>query len=100
MPIFRVVTLPGVAALVSAPFGAFAFSLSTIIAAICMGSEAHPDLKKHNAFTGIGGMLWSQGVGERYRLGSADRFPALAGEGLSRCRLVGQFGGGLHLVSA
>jgi len=42
IPISKVITLTGLATLLLAPFGAFALNLSAITAAICMGTEAHP----------------------------------------------------------
>ena len=46
MPVSKIITLTGLATLVLAPFGAFALNLSAITAAICMGREAHPDVRK------------------------------------------------------
>lgn len=46
MPLSKIITLTGLATLVLAPFGAFALNLSAITAAICMGREAHPDVRK------------------------------------------------------
>jgi benzoate membrane transport protein len=46
IPVSKVITLTGLATLVLAPFGGFAFNLSAITAAIVMGKEAHPDPEK------------------------------------------------------
>lgn len=46
IPVSKVITLTGLATLVLAPFGGFAFNLSAITAAIVMGKEAHPDPDK------------------------------------------------------
>jgi benzoate membrane transport protein len=42
-PVSPVITTTGVATLLLAPFGGFAFNLAAITAAICMGREAHED---------------------------------------------------------
>lgn len=42
-PISPLITATGLVTLLLAPFGAFALNLSALIAAICMGREAHPD---------------------------------------------------------
>jgi benzoate membrane transport protein len=43
VPISPVITTTGVATLLLAPFGGYAFNLAAITAAICMGREAHED---------------------------------------------------------
>jgi benzoate membrane transport protein len=42
-PVSRSITVTGLATLVLAPFGGYAFNLAAITAAICMGREAHED---------------------------------------------------------
>jgi benzoate membrane transport protein len=42
-PVSPVIASTGVATVLLAPFGGFAFNLAAITAAICMGPEAHPD---------------------------------------------------------
>ena len=42
-PVSTMVTVTGVATVLLAPFGGFAFNLAAITAAICMGPEVHPD---------------------------------------------------------
>jgi len=42
-PVSPLITTTGVASLVLAPFGGYAFNLAAITAAICMGREAHED---------------------------------------------------------
>jgi benzoate membrane transport protein len=42
-PVSPVITTTGVATLLLAPFGGYAFNLAAITAAICMGREAHED---------------------------------------------------------
>jgi benzoate membrane transport protein len=46
IPVSKVITLTGLATLLLAPFGGFAFNLSAITAAMVMGKEAHPDPDK------------------------------------------------------
>ncbi|WP_035054443.1 benzoate/H(+) symporter BenE family transporter [Andreprevotia chitinilytica] len=45
-PISPIIGWTGIAALILAPFGAFAANLAAITAAICMGPEAHEDANK------------------------------------------------------
>lgn len=45
-PLSSVISWTGVASLILAPFGGFAFNLAAITAAICMGEDADPDPKK------------------------------------------------------
>jgi benzoate membrane transport protein len=46
LPISKIIALTGVMTLLLAPFGAFAFNLAAITAAICMGREANVDPDK------------------------------------------------------
>jgi benzoate membrane transport protein len=43
VPVSPVITTTGIASLLLAPFGGYAFNLAAITAAICMGREAHED---------------------------------------------------------
>lgn len=45
-PVSPVVATTGIASLLLAPFGGYAFNLAAITAAICMGREAHEDPKR------------------------------------------------------
>jgi benzoate membrane transport protein len=45
-PVSRALTTTGLAGLLLAPFGGYAFNLAAITAAICMGPEAHSDASK------------------------------------------------------
>lgn len=45
-PLSSVISWTGIASLLLAPFGGFAFNLAAITAAICMGEDADPDPKK------------------------------------------------------
>ncbi|RVU86415.1 benzoate transporter BenE [Leucothrix sargassi] len=45
-PLSSVISWTGIASLVLAPFGGFAFNLAAITAAICMGEDSDPDPKK------------------------------------------------------
>lgn len=45
-PLSSVISWTGIASLILAPFGGFAFNLAAITAAICMGEDADPDPKK------------------------------------------------------
>jgi benzoate membrane transport protein len=58
IPISPVVGWTGVANLVLAPFGAFAINLAAITAAICMGREAHEDVKRRYMASVATGLLY------------------------------------------
>ena len=58
IPVSKVITLTGVVTLLLAPFGAFALNLAAITAAICMGTEAHPDPQRRYTAAVSCGLLY------------------------------------------
>jgi benzoate membrane transport protein len=57
-PVSPVITTTGVAALLLAPFGGYAFNLAAITAAICMGREAHEDPARRWVATVAAGVFY------------------------------------------
>jgi benzoate membrane transport protein len=57
-PVSPVIASTGVAALLLAPFGGFAFNLAAITAAICMGREAHEDPARRWVATVAAGVFY------------------------------------------
>ena len=58
IPVSPVVGATGLASLLLAPFGAYALNLAAITAAICMGKEAHPDLRRRYTASAAAGLLY------------------------------------------
>ncbi len=58
VPVSPVIASTGVAALLLAPFGGFAFNLAAITAAICMGREAHEDPARRWVATVAAGVFY------------------------------------------
>ncbi len=58
VPVSPVITTTGVATLVLAPFGGYAFNLAAITAAICMGREAHEDPHKRWVASASAGIFY------------------------------------------
>jgi benzoate membrane transport protein len=58
VPISPVITTTGLATLVLAPFGGYAFNLAAITAAICMGREAHEDPAKRWVASAAAGVFY------------------------------------------
>ena len=57
-PISPVITVTGLATLLLAPFGGYAFNLAAITAAICMGREAHEDPGKRYLAAVMAGLFY------------------------------------------
>lgn len=63
IPVSPTITVTGLAGLVLAPFGGFAFNLAAITAAICMGREAHEDpARRYVASVAAGGFYLLLGL--------------------------------------
>lgn len=96
VPISPVIGWTGIATLVLAPFGGFAFNLAAITAAICMGREAHHDPdKRYVAAVAAGCFYLVMGVFGATVGALFSAFPrelVLAVAGLA---LLGTIGGGL-----
>ena len=70
------VTVTGLATVLLAPFGGFAFNLAAITAAICMGPEAHPDpARRYTACIAAGVFYIAIGLGGGAVIGLLQAFP-------------------------
>ena len=96
MPISKLITLTGLATLVLAPFGAFALSLSSITAAICMGPEAHTDkAKRYTAAASCGIFYALVGLFGAAITGVLTAFPRELIAAIAGLALLGTIGGAL-----
>ena len=99
LPISRIIALTGVLTLALAPFGAFALNLAAITAAICMGSEAHPDPKRRYVAAAVCGAIYCAiavfGAPVAGVLSAFPRELVLAVAGLA---LLSSIGGGLAIA--
>jgi benzoate membrane transport protein len=91
-----VITLTGVVTLLLAPFGAFALNLSAITAAICMGSEAHPDQdKRYTAAVSCGLLYILLGIFGTTITGALTAFPKELIAAIAGLALLGTIGSAL-----
>ena len=96
MPVSKIITLTGLATLVLAPFGAFALNLSAITAAIRMGREAHPDVRKrYTAAVSCGLIYVVIGLLGGTFIGVLMSFPKELIAAIAGLALLGTIGGGL-----
>ncbi len=96
LPVSRLITLTGVAALVLAPFGAFALNFSAITAAICMGPEAHADpARRYTAAVTCGAMYVVIGLFGAVITGLLTAFPKELVVAIAGLALLGTIGSGL-----
>ncbi len=96
MPVSRLITLTGVAALLLAPFGAFALCLSAITAALCMGREAHEDpARRYVASVSCGLIYCVVGLFGSAVAGVLTAFPRELVVAIAGLALLGSIGGGL-----
>jgi benzoate membrane transport protein len=95
-PVSPAITATGVAGLLLAPFGGYAFNLAAITAAICMGREAHEDPSRRYAASVAAGVFYLLlGLVGGAVVGLLQAFPrelVLAVAGLA---LLGTIAGGL-----
>jgi benzoate membrane transport protein len=98
-PVSRSVTTTGLASVLLAPFGGYAFNLAAITAAICMGREAHEDpARRYTAALAAGGFYLAAGLAGGAVAGLLLAFPrelVLAVAGLA---LLGTIAGGLAVA--
>ena len=63
-PVSKLITLTGVATLILAAFGALAFNLNAVTAAICMAPQAHPNSqRRYIAAASCGALHVAMGIG-------------------------------------
>lgn len=96
IPVSGMITLTGVATLLLAPFGAFALNFSAITAAICMGSEAHPDPgRRYTAAVSCGVLYVLIGVFGTAITGALTAFPKELIAAIAGLALLGTIGAAL-----
>ena len=96
IPVSSTVGTTGLASLVLAPFGGFAFNLAAITAAICMGREAHeqPE-RRYTASVSAGVFYIAVGLAGGAVAGLLGAFPKELVIGIAGLALLGTIGGGL-----
>jgi benzoate membrane transport protein len=96
LPVSRIITATGVVTVLLAPFGAFAFNLAAITAAICMGPEAHEDPRRRYIAGVVNGILYCViGLFGAAVTGVLTAFPRELVVALAGLALLGSIGGGL-----
>jgi benzoate membrane transport protein len=96
LPVSRIITATGVVTVLLAPFGAFAFNLAAITAAICMGPEAHEDPARRYVAGAVNGVLYCViGLFGAAVTGVLTAFPRELVVALAGLALLGSIGGGL-----
>ena len=96
LPISRLITMTGLATLVLAPFGGYALNFSAITAAICMGTEAHPDRdKRYTAAVSCGLLYVVIGIFGAVVTGLLTAFPKELVVAIAGLALLGTIGNGL-----
>ncbi len=82
-----------------APFGAFALNFSAITAAICMGSEAHPDPdKRYTAAVSCGALYILIGLFGTAITGALTAFPKELIAAIAGVALLGTIGSALNVA--
>jgi benzoate membrane transport protein len=96
IPVSPVITLTGVAGMLLAPFGGYAFNLAAITAAICMGREAHEDpARRYVAAVSAGVFYLVTGLAGGAVVAALAAFPREAVAALAGLALVGTIAGAL-----
>jgi benzoate membrane transport protein len=96
VPVSPVITTTGVATLLLAPFGGYAFNLAAITAAICMGREAHEDPRKRWVASASAGVFYIVvGVLGGAVVGLIAAFPKALVLAVAGFALLGTIGNGL-----
>ena len=95
-PVSPVITTTGVATLLLAPFGGFAFNLAAITAAICMGREAHEDPSRRWVASAAAGLFYiATGLLAGAVVALIAAFPKVLVLALAGLALLGTIGAGL-----
>ncbi len=96
IPVSKVITLTGLATLLLAPFGAFALNFSAITAAICMGTEAHPQpARRYAAAVSCGAIYVVIGLFGAAITGVLTAFPKELVAAIAGLALLGTIGSAL-----
>jgi len=95
-PVSAPVAVTGLATVVLAPFGGYAFNLAAITAAICMGREAHEDpARRYTASIAAGGFYIAIGLVGGAVIGLLQAFPRELVLTIAGLALLGTIAGGL-----
>ena len=95
-PVSPVIATTGVATLLLAPFGGFAFNLAAITAAICMGREAHEDPARRWVASAAAGLFYiATGLLAGAVVALIAAFPKVLVLALAGLALLGTIGAGL-----
>lgn len=95
-PVSASITATGVASLVFAPFGGYAFNLAAITAAICMGREAHEDPGRRYTASAMAGVFYlAVGLAGGAVVGLLQAFPRELVAAVAGLALLGTIAGGL-----
>ncbi len=99
MPVSPTITATGIAGLILAPFGGYAFNLAAITAAICMGREAHEDpARRYVASVAAGVFYILIGIAGGAVAAAFAAFPRELVAAIAGLALVGTIGGGLAMA--
>ncbi len=95
-PVSASLTATGLASIVFAPFGGYAFNLAAITAAICMGPEAHEDPKRRYTASAMAGVFYlAIGLAGGAVVGLLTAFPRELIAAVAGLALLGTIAGGL-----
>ncbi|MBY0236355.1 MAG: benzoate/H(+) symporter BenE family transporter [Burkholderiaceae bacterium] len=95
-PVSRSITVTGLASLLLAPFGGYAFNLAAITAAICMGPEAHADPRRRYLAACAAGVFYiAVGLAGGAVVGLLVAFPRELVAAIAGLALLGTIAGGL-----
>lgn len=96
LPVSRLISMTGVATLLLAPFGGYAFNLAAITAAICMGPETHEDPQRRYTAAVVCGLLYGVlGIFGAVVTGLLIAFPSELVLAIAGIALLGSIGSGL-----
>ena len=95
-PVSASIAVTGLASVVFAPFGGYAFNLAAITAAICMGREAHEDPARRYTASAMAGVFYlAVGLAGGAVVGLLTAFPRELVAAVAGLALLGTIGGGL-----
>jgi benzoate membrane transport protein len=95
-PISPSISATGLATLLLAPFGGYAFNLAAITAAICMGREAHEDPRRRYTASAMAGVFYiALGLAGGAVVGLLAAFPRELVAAVAGLALLGTIAGGL-----
>lgn len=96
VPVSPSITVTGLASVLLAPFGGYAFNLAAITAAICMGREAHEDPSRRYMAAAAAGVFYiAIGLAGGAVVGLLTAFPRELVAAVAGLALLGTIAGGL-----